>query len=397
MKRNTFVTGSGLGVLGVVAVLWGVSGAGPAATSGPQSLFIDNAARSATPNVQIVGLYGAVGTGNVLLVNDHDQGYNANAQIPITAPAGEKAEVITGAFQTILPNGVVKDINIPRPVQSQYSAGSTTQTASLMNWDGVLSQVNMVETRAGKTPIVVDGNLILNAGGSISITNAAGTFRFTQENWNNEANPLRTVLSWDGQRFRLDLSAHDTITVNGYNVVGSTAAESRGLDIRADLTYTGVGAFVVNVASGMENRGIQVEGQAKRIGEDGTVVGAGSPVRVLASQEADGLAFITNGRVYLNQENTGGGAYVPTVQGFLYAQGYRGDGGQPRGIDIVGGNLQGMAVGSRVYIKSVDGSSGTVTDRITIGGVQSTLTIPPQVPGGRPVYTATVSNWREVR
>jgi len=390
MKRRTWFTGSSLGLAVTLVILLGISGAVPPNTPGPQTLYIDNWARSSTPNVQIVGLYGAVGSGNVLLVNDQDQGYNANAQIPITAPSGEKAEVITGVYQTILPNNSVHDINIPRPLQTQYTAGSTTQTASLMDWTGVLAQVNLVDSRAGKTPLVVNGNLTLNADGSIAITNATATTVFNQNNWNDGANPLRDVLSWSNNRFNLNLgSSVDTIVVNGYNVPNSTAAESRGLDIRADLTYSGVGAFVVNVASGMEQRGIQFEGQAK----NGSGAGTGTPVRVLAGQEADGLAFITNGRVYLNQE----GSYVPTVQGFLYAQGYRDNNGQPKGIDIVGGNLQGMAIGSRVYISSVDNASGIVTDRIMVGGTQTTMTIPPQVPGGRPVYTATVSNWREAR
>jgi hypothetical protein len=389
MKRRTWFTASSLGFAVSLVVLLGISGAVPPNTPGPQTLYIDNAARSSTPNVQVVGLYGAVGSGNVLLVNDHDQGYNANAQIPITAPSGEKAEVITGVFQTILPNGNVHDINIPRPVQNQFTAGSTTQTASLMDWGGVLNQVSLVNTRAGVTPVVVNGNLTLNADGSISITGASGTTTFNVQNWNDSSNPLRQVLSWDGSRFHLDLNSTDTIIVNGYNVSGSTAAESRGLDIRANLTYEGVGAFVVNVATGMEQRGIQFEGQAK----DGSGAGTGSSVSVLASQEGDGLAFVTNGRVYLNQEAN----FVPTVQGFLYAQGYRDGNGQPKGIDIVGGNLQGMAVGSRVYISSVNSSSGIVTDRIMINGAQTTMTIPPQMPGGRPVYTAAVSNWREAR
>ncbi len=362
---------------------------GPSSTPGPDTLYIDNSARSSTANVQIVGLYGGVGSGNVLLVNDHDEGYNANAQIPITAPSGEKADAITGAFQTILPTGSIKDINIPRPLQAQYVAGSTTQTASLMDWSGVLSQVSLVDSRAAKTPITVNGNLTLNADGSITITNASGTLRFDSTNWSSASNPLASVLTWDGTRFILNLGSTDTIIVNGYNVSGSIAAESVGLDIRGPLTYEGVGAFVVNVATGMEQRGIQVEGQAKS--SSGT--GMGSPVSVLASNENDGLAFITNGRAYVNQE----GSFVPTVQGFLYAQGYRDGSGQPRGIDIVGGNLQGMAIGSRVYISSVDARSGIVTDRITISGAQTTLTIPPQVPGGRPVYTAAISNWRENR
>ena len=370
-------------------------GSGAPSTPGPDTLYVDNSARSSTANVQIVGLYGAVGSGNVLLVNDHDQGYNANAQIPITAPAGEKAEVITGAFQTILPTGQIKDINIPRPLQTQYVAGSTTQTASLMDWGGVLSQMTLVDSRAAKSPITVNGNLTLNADGSISITGASGTTRFIPgNNWNDQDNPLRHMLSWMDGQFHLNLKDQGTIIVNGYN--GSTGAESRGLDIRANLTYEGVGALVVNVAPGMPNRGIQMEGQAKYV-HAGAVVGTGSPVSVLASQEGDGLAFITNGRIYMNQEGTGTGAFVPTVQGFLYAQGYRDSSGQPQGIDIVGGNLQGMAIGSRVYIRSLDGSSGAVTDQITINGTQTTLTIPPQVPGGRPVYTATISNWRENR
>lgn len=397
MKRRRMLAGPGLVLPLMLAVLLGVSGAVPPSTPGPDTLTIDNSARSSTANVQIVGLYGAVGTGNVLLVNDHDQGYNANAQIPIVAPSGEKAGAITGAFQTILPNGAVKDINIPRPLQAQYVAGSTTQTASLMNWSGVLNQVAMVESRAGRTPVVIDGNLTLNADGSITITNASGTQRFDQTNWNSGSNPLAPVLTWDGSRFCLAFDSTDSIIVNGYNVPGSTAAESRGLDIRADLTYSGIGAFVVNVAPGMEQRGIQVEGQAKSVLANGTVVGTGSPVHVLAGQEGDGLAFVTNGRMYLNQEGTGSGTFVPTVQGFLYAQGYRDGSGQPRGIDIVGGNLQGMAIGSGVYIRSVDGNSGIVTDRITISGTQTTMTIPPQIPGGRPVYTATISNWRETR
>ena len=400
MTRRKLLARPSLVLMLMLAVLLGVSGAVPPSTPGPDTLYIDNSARSSTANVQIVGLYGAAGSGNVLLVNDHDQGYNANAQIPITVPAGEKAEVITGAFQTILPNGQIKDINIPRPLQGQYVAGSTTQTASLMNWSGVLSQVSLVDSRAAKSPISVNGNLTLNADGSITITSASGTTRFDQSNWSSELNPLRSILSWDDGRFRLSFEHADTILVNGYNATGSLAdpAQGLGLDIRANLSYEGVGAFVVNVASGMEQRGIKVEGQAKYVQANGSVVGTGTSVQVLASSENDGLAFITGGRVYVNQEGTGSGAFVPTVQGFLYAQGYRdSSSGQPRGIDIVGGNLQGMAIGSRVYIRSVDGSSGVVTDRITINGTQATLTIPPQVPGGRPVYTATISNWRENR
>ncbi len=396
MRRRTFA-GPGLVLPIVLAVLLGVSGAVPPSTPGPISLTVDNAARSSTPNVQVCGLYGGVGTGNAILVNNHDQGYNANAQVPITAPAGEKAEVITGAFQTVLPNGDVKDINIPRPVSAQYVAGSTTQTASLMSWDGALAQVAMVDSRAGKSPIVVDGNLTLNADGSITVTNASGTAKFDPNNgsWSSAANPLKDVLQFNNGKFQLELGQADTIIVNGYDVGGSSAAESRGLDIRASLTYEGVGAFVVNVASGMEQRGIQVEGQAK----DAQGVGTGSPVNVLASQQGDGLAFITNGRIYVNQEGTGSGAFVPTVQGFLYSQGYRDSNGQAHGVDLLGGNLQGMAIGSHVYVQrpDPDGSGGTATDCIMINGNQTTLTIPPQVPGGRPVYTASISNWRETR
>ena len=392
MRYRMLLTGPGLGFIGTLAVLLGVSGALPPATPGEVTLSIDNVARSATPNVQIVGLYGGTGTGNVLLVNDHDQGYNANAQIPIAAPAGEKAEVITGAFQTILPNGRIHDINIPRPLQGVYAGGSTTQPAALVSWDGALSQVATVDSRAGRSPIVVNGNLTLNADGSISITNASGTTRFTQENWASESNPLRGVLRWAEDRFRLQLEDQGTIVVNGYNVLGSAAAESRGLDIRASLTYEGVGAFVVNVAPGMENRGVSVEGEAKRVEASGRVVGAATSVSVLASRQGDGLAFVTNGLISVNQE----GSFVPTLQGFLYAQGYQdGGSGQTRGIDIVGGNLQGMAVASRVNIRSLDGNSGIVTDRIIVNGAQETLRIPPQMPGGQPVYTATVSNWRE--
>jgi hypothetical protein len=370
----------------------GVGGAG-SSTPGPDTLYIDNEARSGSPNVQIIGLYGAVGSSNALFINDHDQGYNANAQMPISSTIAGKADVITGAFQTMLPNGNVKDINIPKPVSNQFVAGSITQTASLMNWYGVQSQVNMVESRAGKSPIVIDGNLVLHADGSISITNASGTTVFDQNNWSDASNPLAYVLSWSGNKFTLNLGGSvDTIVVNGYNVNGSTAAESRGLDIRADLTYSGVGAFVVNVATGMEARGIQFEGEAK----NGSGNGMSKAVNVLAGQDGDGLAFITNGRIYLNQEG-GGAAHVPTVQGFLYAQGYIDGKGQPKGVDIVGGNFQGMAIGSQVYIKSVNQTSGIVTDNINISGNQQTLTIPPQVPGGRPVYPATISNWREAR
>ncbi len=390
MNRRTVLTGPGLALIGTLVVLLGVSGAVLPATPGEVTLSIDNAARSSTPNVQITGLYGGVGTGNVLLTNDHDQGYNANAQMPITTSSG-RADVITGAFQTILPNGQIHDINIPKPLQGVFSAGTSTQTASLVSWNGALSQVAMADTRAGQSPIVVNGNLTLNADGSISITNASGTSGFSQNNWNNEANPLRDVLQWQGNNFRLDLRSQGTIIVNGYNASGS-AAESRGLDIRANLTYGGVGGFVVNVAPGMENRGVWVEGQGKWLDANGSIVGAGSPVSVLASQEGDGLAFVTNGLISVSQE----GSFVPTVQGFLYAQGYQDAGsGQTRGIDILGGNLQGMAVGSRVNIKSLDGNSGIVTDRILVNGTQTTLKIPPQMPGGLPVYTATVSNWRE--
>ena len=393
MRRRGFVVGSALVFVVMLAALLGVSGAVPPSTPGPDTLYVDNQKRSSTPNVQIIGLYGAVGSSNALLVNDHDQGYNANAQMPIYATLSGKADVITGAFQTILPNLNVKDINIPKPYTNQFVAGSITQTASLMNWYGVQSQVNMVETRAGKSPIVIDGNLTLHADGSITITNASGTTVFNQTNWNDPYNPLKDVLSWNNNQFNLNLGGSaDTIVVNGYNINGSTAAESRGLDIRADLTYQGVGAFVVNVATGMEARGIQFEGEAK----NGSGNGMGQAVNVLASQESDGLAFLTNGRIYLNQEG-GGAAHVPTVQGFLYAQGYVDKNGQPKGVDIVGGNLQGMAIGSQVYISSVNQTSGIVTDSIQIGGKQQTLTIPPQVPGGRPVYSATISNWREAR
>ncbi len=391
MHPRTLVTGPGLALMATLAVLLGVSGAAPRSTLGEVTLSIDNTARSSIPNVQITGLYGGTGTGNVLLTNDHDQGYNANAQMPITMTSG-RAESITGAFQTILPNGRLHDINIPNSPQGTFAAGSTTQTAALTSWDGALSQVAMVDARDGHSPIVVNGNLTLNADGSISLTNASGTARFTQENWHSESNPLRSVLHWTGDQFRLDLRDQGTIIVNGYNGSGS-AAESRGLDIRASLTYEGVGAFVVNVAPGMENRGIWVEGEGKRVEGNGTVVGAGSPVNVLASHEGDGLAFVTNGLINVSQE----GRFVPTVQGFLYAQGYQQEGGsgQTRGIDIVGGNLQGMAVASRVNIQSLDGNSGIVTDRIIINGEQTTLRIPPQMPGGLPVYSATVSNWQE--
>jgi hypothetical protein len=383
------LTGPGLALLGTLVVLLGVSGAVPQATTGEVTLSIDNAARSSTPNVQITGLYGGTGAGNVLLTNDHDQGYNANAQMPISSTSGT-AESITGAYQTVLPNGQTRDINIPRSLQGVFVSGSTTQTASLTSWDGALSQVAMVDSRAGHSPIVVNGNLTLNANGSISITNASGTMWFGQDSWNDGENPLRDVLRWTGERFRLDLSTHGTIMVNGYNSSGS-AAENRGLDIRANLTYEGVGAFVVNVAPGMENRGVWVEGEAKRVESNGTVVGAGSPVNVLASREGDGLAFVTNGLISVSQE----GSFVPTVQGFLYAQGYQQGGGATRGIDILGGNLEGMAVGSRVNISSLNGSSGIVTDRIIINGQQTTMSIPPQMPGGLPVYSATVSNWQE--
>ncbi len=392
MRRRTSLVGSGLAFGILLMALMGVGGAG-SSTPGPQTLYINNEARTGTANVQIIGLYGAVGSSNALLVNDHDQGYNANAQMPISTALSGKADVITGAFQTILPSSNVKDINIPKPLSNQFVAGSTIQTASLMNWAGVQTQVSLVETRAGKTPIVIDGNLVLGADGSISITSASGTTVFDQNNWNDAANPLQSVLSWSNNKFNLNLGSFaDTIVVNGYNLNGSTGAESRGLDIRADLTYSGVGAFVVNVATGMEARGIQFEGEAK----NGSGNGLGKAVNVLASQEGDGLAFLTNGRVYLNQEG-GGSAHVPTVQGFLYAQGYVDNKGQPKGVDIIGGNLQGMAIGSQVYIASVNQTSGIVTDNITIGGSQQTLTIPPQVPGGRPVYTATLSNWREAR
>ena len=236
MKRRKHFAGPGLVLTLMLAVLLGVSGAVPANTPGVATLYVDNVARSSTATVQVVGLYGAVGSSNVLLVNDHDQGYNANAQIPITAPAGEKAEVITGAFQTILPTGNLKDINIPKPLQGQYVAGSTTQTASLMGWSGVLSQTSLVDSRAGKTPIEINGNLTLNADGSISITNASGTQVFNQSNWNNASNPLASVLSWDGSKFNLNFANTDTIMVNGYNASGLTGAGSVGLDIRADLT-----------------------------------------------------------------------------------------------------------------------------------------------------------------
>lgn len=392
MRRRISFAGPGFVLVLLLAALMGVGGAG-SSTPGPDTLYIDNEARSGSPNVQIIGLYGAVGSSNALFINDHDQGYNANAQMPISSTIAGKADVITGAFQTMLPNGNVKDINIPKPVSNQFVAGSITQTASLMNWYGVQSQVNMVESRAGKSPIVIDGNLVLHADGSISITNASGTTVFDQNNWSDASNPLAYVLSWSGNKFTLNLGGSvDTIVVNGYNVNGSTAAESRGLDIRADLTYSGVGAFVVNVATGMEARGIQFEGEAK----NGSGNGMSKAVNVLAGQDGDGLAFITNGRIYLNQEG-GGAAHVPTVQGFLYAQGYIDGKGQPKGVDIVGGNFQGMAIGSQVYIKSVNQTSGIVTDNINISGNQQTLTIPPQVPGGRPVYTATISNWREAR
>src|SRR3972149_9925427 len=101
MNRRTWFTGSSLGLAVPRVILLGISGAVPQNTPGPQTLYIDNWARSSTPNVQIVGLYGAVGSGNVLLVNDQDQGYNANAQIPITAPSGERAEEIMGGYKTI--------------------------------------------------------------------------------------------------------------------------------------------------------------------------------------------------------------------------------------------------------------------------------------------------------
>ncbi len=395
MRRQSLLAGPGFALVLLLVALMGVGGAG-SSTPGPDTLYINNQQRSGTPNVQITGLFGAVGSSNVLLVNNHDQGYDANAQMPITTIAAGNAEVITGAFQTILPNGNVKDINIPAPLQNQFVGATATQTASLMNWAGVQNQTTLVETRAGKSPIVINGNLALNADGSITITNTSGSTRFDQNNWSDSSNPLRNVLSWSSNKFTLNLSSADTIIVNGYNYPG-TAAENVGLDIRANLSYQGVGAFVVNVASGMEQRGIQVEGQSKYVQAGGTVVGAGDSVQVLASNVADGLAFITNGRIYVNQEGTGSGAFVPTVQGFLYAQGYRDGNGQPNGIDIVGGNLQGMAIGSRVYIASVDSNSGVVTDNIVINGnQQKTLTIPPQVPGGRPVYTASITKWREL-
>src|SRR3972149_1207732 len=284
MKRRTFLTGPGLSFIGVLAVLLGVSRASAPSTSEEVTLSIDNAARSSTPNVQITGLYGGTATGNVLLTNDHDQGYNANAQTPIAASGGT-AEVTTGAFQTILPNGKTKDINI-NPT-SQFVAGSTSQTAALMSWGGVLEQVSDVNAQ-GATSIVVNGNLTLNANGTISITNSSGTTVFSQENWNSEANPLRNVLSWNGTGFRLDLGDNTTITINGYNSEGS-GAESRGLDIRANLTYEGAGAFGGNVASGMENRGIWGEGESKHPTGGGGVVGRGGAVSILASREGDGL------------------------------------------------------------------------------------------------------------
>src|SRR3972149_378943 len=97
MKRRTFLTGPGLSFIGVLAVLLGVSRASAPSTSEEVTLSIDNAARSSTPNVQITGLYGGTATGNVLLTNDHDQGYNANAQTPIAASGGT-AEGTTGAL-----------------------------------------------------------------------------------------------------------------------------------------------------------------------------------------------------------------------------------------------------------------------------------------------------------
>jgi hypothetical protein len=255
----------------------------------------------------------------------------------------------------------------------------------------VLEQVRKADRRAGRTPIVVEGNLAVNDDGSITITSLSGTARFGQPNWNAAGNPLARILAWQGDRFHLRLGQHTTIFIRGTNLPGLTTAEGWGLAVRGRLTYEGVGAFVVQVASRAERRGILVDGATEGAQPDGQVGHAGRPVRVLATQARDGLGFITNGRIAVRGEGLPLARFHPTVQGFLYAQGYRDREGQARGIDVVGATVQGMAVGGWVALGAPEQGGGQVTNRIIIAGAQASLTIPPQMPGGRPVYLSTLS------
>lgn len=275
--------------------------------------------------------------------------------------------------------------------RSEGRGENSLRPAALLSWEGVLDQVQKADRRARQTPILVEGNLTLNADGSITITSLSGTARFGQANWNAEENPLARILGWQDDRFHLRLGPHTTIVIRGTNLPGLTAAEGWGLAIRANLTYEGVGAFVVQVASGAERRGILVEGEAKRAQPDGQVLPTGRPVSVLAARARDGLGFITNGRIAVRGEGVPSAHFRATVQGFLYAQGYRDAGGRPRGIDVVGGTVQGMAVGSRVALGAPQEGGGQVTNQVVINGALAALTIPPQLPGGRPVYLSTLS------
>lgn len=341
-------------------------------------LQINNEARPQGPNLVLTGLYGATGAGNVLLTNDHDQGYNASVQSPIASPTGTSPLMaITGAFDTILPNGNVKNINLPK--NSPFVANSSAVTSPLVDFTGAVAAAQA----ASQTVITVNGSVSLRADGTLQVQSASGSQVFGPLNWNDAANPLKSVLTWDGLKFNLNL-ANTLIQINGLTTGGDSQAA--GLNLQANLTYTGVGAIVVQTPANSEGRGITVQGQDMT----GSNVGLGQPASLLAARPGDGLALITNGTINLQEQ----GGFTPTVQAFLYAQGVRTSDAEA-GIDLKGAAFQGMAVGGFINIQSLDNNSGTMTDQIVINGQPGYLAIPPQFPGGTPTYTATVSNWRE--
>jgi len=343
---------------------------------------IKNESRTQGPNVVVTGLYGALGAGNVLLTNEHDHGYNANAQIPISSPTGTAPLMaITGNFQSILPNGNTFNINLPK--NSPFVAGSSAVTSPLVDFNGAVTAAQA----ASRNVITVNGSVSLRADGTLQIQSASGSQVFGPLNWNDAANPLKSVLSWDGLKFNLNI-ANTLIKINGLTTGGDS--QGVGLNLQANLTYSGVGAIVVQTTGGSEDRGIKIEGEDKT----GTNLGTGQAASVLAARPGDGLALITNGTVKMEQEGTATNPMVPMVQAFIYAQGFRG-GDDGSGIKLEGAAFQGMAVGGTITIESEDNNSGTMTDQVIINGQPAFLSIPPQFPGGAPTYTATISNWRE--